>query len=109
MENEAQDIELTEAQATDTAHYFLGSHWKALHTPGAWILLNAYTREQHVAENVDAVFRFAGVRLPLRRRYAAVGYTIKSYGAVVAHARSTTMAQRIANALEAYTPNAKGY
>jgi hypothetical protein len=102
--------DLTLAQAQDLARHFLGREWRvaetvgdaprefALHRPGCG----------YVARTWRAVFRLAGVKLPVRPQFVAVKDRIMRYTHCVGVMASPTFAARTANALNEYEPDRHG-
>jgi hypothetical protein len=103
------DNTYTVAQADDLARYFLGPTWRALHAGYAGYELYEWTANvRHFAPTWREVFRKAGVKLPVRRHFAHVGRRVMHGGEAVASCVSNSMAERIANALNRYTPGSRG-
>lgn len=102
--------EFTEGQAADLARYFLGASWYALErsNSGRFDLGCTGVGILHSGDSWRDVFRKAGVRLPLRRRFTAIGSSVMNGDESVAAARSTSMAERIAAALNVYEPDRRG-
>lgn len=111
-----KETPLTLPQADDCARYFLGPTWSAGAVPGAGIhacfLINKSPHVRHVlAPTWEDALRIAGVELFAVQLFVQAGKTVrrKHTNEVIAHAISKTMAQRIANALNSYSPGARGY
>lgn len=105
------DNELTTAQATDLARYFLGPDWRAgwdgtPSDPEPCFLTNR--AQTFVGSSWRDVFRAAGVKLPSRSRFTAHGTSVMHEEETVATARSSNFAQRIAAALNNHRPNRRG-
>jgi hypothetical protein len=102
--------DFTLAQANDLARHFLGPDWKAEYT-GA-IKGDRYSLEgPHTLIDGDswrAVFRAAGVQLPLRPQYVAQGVRVMLADRAICSAVSNTLAKRIAAALNNHTPDRRG-
>lgn len=107
------DNSLTPAQATDLARYFLGTGWKADYTGDRRCALHQHRSDRavrHISQpSWRAVFREAGVHLPVRSRFVAIGTAVMNGERQVATCVSTTYAKRTANALDEYDPGPKGY
>jgi hypothetical protein len=105
------DQSLTLDQATDLARHFLGGpSWYAWSVNGACLLGRGpgYIVEAISETSWREAFRKLGVKLPVRRHYAHVGPRVMREGEAVATAVSNSMAERIANALNSYTPDRRG-
>lgn len=100
--------EITTPQAQDLARHFLGSNWDAWTRDDEFFLSHIGGPGYFVANSWRKVFRLAGVPLPARRHFAHVGRTVKNGRESVAECYSNSMAERIANALNAYTPDRRG-
>jgi hypothetical protein len=102
--------DLTEAQASDLARYFLGRGWIAS-TDGTlyWVVRNTgLVRSIHSAPSWREAFRNAGVKLPTRPRYTAHGPRVMLEDCAICTAVTNTMAKRIAGALNEYVPDRRG-
>lgn len=108
--------DLTLAHAQDLAHYFLGPTWIAAVDPtgpsqfyGCW-LRNTTSSELEAwsAPTWRAVFRAAGVKLPVRPQFAAHRNRVMSRDKCVGVMATPTFAARTAHALNEYEPNARG-
>jgi hypothetical protein len=105
--------DFTVAQANDLARYFLGPDWTAsfLSLSAAPCLLRKETKPLGVVcqgESWREVFRFAGVRLPLRSQYVALGVRVMLADRAICTAVSNTLAKRIAAALNNHIPDRRG-
>lgn len=108
--------EFTEAQATDLARYFLGPGWIAGHSASNgvipeyyWVIRNTgIVRLMHTGTSWREAFRKAGVKLPVREEFAAVAFSVVRGSKTICHTTSKSMADRIANALNWYTPGPRG-
>lgn len=102
--------DFTTSQATDLARYFLGPGWKAELTgaiKGDWYSLEG-PHEIVEGDSWRAVFRAAGVHLPLRPQYVAKGASVMMGERAICTAVSNTMAQRITAALNEHIPDRRG-
>lgn len=101
--------DLTTAQAQDLAHHFLGPDWHTYRTmPEEFCLLHTPTRQRIYAPTWRAVFRIAGVKLPVRPQFAAAKDRIMRGDKCVGVMASPTFAVRAANALNEYEPDRRG-
>jgi hypothetical protein len=103
-------VDFTLAQANDLARYFLGPDWKAELTgdpKGDRVLIEG-PREILEGDSWRAVFRAAGVHLPLRPQYVAQGVRVMMKDSAICTAISNTFAKRIAAALNNHIPDRRG-
>jgi hypothetical protein len=103
--------DLTESQATDLAHYFLGPGWIAGTDQSVhyWVIRNTgIVRLMHSGRNWREAFRKAGVKLPVRPQFSPQKNRVMEGDRCVAVACSSTFATRTANALNEYEPNRRG-
>lgn len=110
--------ELTTLQINDLAHYFLGPEWWCFKTIGHSIPMGAgeYCLRVHsgtlqrtfYAPTLRAVFRAAGVKLPVRPQFDVQGDRVMQGEKWIANACSRTFATRIVNALNEYEPDRRG-
>lgn len=104
--------ELTTAQADDMARYLLGPGWRAYRTPAAECGLvgmpNSKATWRFLGGSWRAVFRSAGVKLPVRPKFIASKERVMMKGKCVAVACSSNFAERTANALNEYEPDQRG-
>lgn len=105
--------DLSVSQATDLAHYFLGPDWRVFTTlAGERCLtvdtLNQPNYQRHYAYTWRAVFRLAGVNLPVRPQFSPQKDRIMQGDKCVAVACSPNFATRTANALNEYEPDRRG-
>jgi hypothetical protein len=85
--------ELTSPQATDLAHYFLGPNWCSYQqgTFGPCCIAGP-SGVFHIAAGWRAVFRLAGVKLPCRPRYVAIGRRVIFSGKTISSWHSNSLA-----------------
>lgn len=106
---ECLDRSLTVDQATDLAKYFLGPTWFAWTANAACIVMQSNGPGHYANTSWREVFRAAGVKLPLRAKFIRSGQVVMNGDELICTACSGNYAQRIANALNAYTAGPKGY
>lgn len=103
--------DLSSAQATDLAHYFLGPEWCASQIAGVRFL--HYRGDITASSNTTwrEAFLMAGVVLPQPRggHFAQVGSGVMLGAEFVCTCTSKTMARRVAAALNDYKPGRRGY
>lgn len=103
--------DLTDAQAQDLAHHFLGRRWKvheAYPPVRSEFFIYAPDGRSFRGSSWRAVFRIAGVKLPARPQFAAVKDRLMRGDKCVGVMASPTFAARTANALNEYEPNRRG-
>jgi hypothetical protein len=109
--------DLTLAQAQDLARHFLGPEYVATSPrfPDARVVCRLIWHDPaggpfhyHDAPTWRAVFRLAGVKLPVRPQFVAVKDRIMRYTNCVGVMASPTFAARTANALNEYEPDRHG-
>lgn len=105
----SRDLDFTEAQAEDLARYFLGRSSSACIREDKCILIYMKTLV-HTASGATwrEAFRAAGVKLPYRLKFSNVGRRVVRGADQVAICNSNSFAERTANALNAYQPDARG-
>jgi hypothetical protein len=111
----AERKEFTVAQATDLARYFLGSNWIAHKGVACFYLEHREDMDNpgsiigsYVGAGWREVFRKAGIALPLRPRYIALGVHVMRESKAVCTAISGTAAKQIAAALNEHEPDRRG-
>lgn len=101
--------DLTPAQATDLARYFLGPEWRARLTHSLqkpYMLSDG--RQAYAAASWRSLFRLVDVKLPVRPQFISAGMRVMMGERAVATAVSNSMAKRIAAALNEHEPNSRG-
>jgi hypothetical protein len=101
--------ELTAPQATDVARHFLGPIWHAYLSPiRECCLVSTEPYQRFYAHTWRAVFRAAGVKLPVRPQFIHHKERVMHGEKCVAIACSSTFARRTTNALNEYEPDSRG-
>ena len=101
--------DFTIEQAADLAKHFLGPGW--LTGPGPdelRVLTGPHAKDFHIGPNWRGVFRAAGVHLPLRPQFTAHSLRVMHGARAICTAVSSTMAKRIAAALNEHDPDRRG-
>lgn len=98
--------DFTLSQAQDLARHFLGESYFASVFEGRKML--TFELGSFCGPSWRSTFRAAGVKLPFRPKYSSVDHRVVRGDENVAIAMSATFAQRIANALNDYEPDARG-
>lgn len=108
--------DLTAQQASDLARYFLGPGWFAMtyanptRDGDTHAIVHRGESQRLTGHSWRDVFVQAGARWPKppTTTFAAAGPRVMHGDRAVATASSNTMAKRIANALNAYSPDRRG-
>ncbi len=99
--------DFTLPQANDLAKHFLGKDWFALQFVDR-VMLTSDGLGAHAGDSWRAVFRAAGVHLPLRPQFVAKTTSVLFREKAVCTAVSATMAKRIAAALNEHITDRRG-
>jgi hypothetical protein len=103
------EADLSPDQVRDLARYFLGGRWDAVPVHnGMRMLVSQESADRYAGESWRAVFRAAGVHLPVRLIFVAQGTSVMFREKAVCTAVSNNMAKRITAALNNHTPDRRG-
>lgn len=108
MPSNLQD-DFSNEQAGDLARHFLGAGWMAcLRNDGCRMLIGPGFGDMCVGLTWRAVFRAAGVKLPMRAQFVAQGLRVAHGARAICTAVSNTTAKRIAAALNEHETDRRG-